>query len=397
MSSSLISMSCGFSRTAAAQATSTRLFLRRAHRGFSSTPAESPVRLAIWGCGGVAEAHLNAAHKFGVDVEVTALVDTNAARIPIMHSLNVASNAIAYDTIDAALAEADVDVVAIFLPHNQHEHAAVKMLRTGKHVFLEKPMAPSVAECERIMAAAAEQDDDQIFMLAENSSFWPEVTRAKELLAEGAIGELITARAHYYEALNAGGASVGNLTEAEWLGWRRLLAVSGGGIVMDGGQHWLRPLREFMGEVEEVMAVTQRPFDVIEGESLCHALLRFESGKIGSYEACVLSGKGRMAHSEEPFFRLTGQEGELIIAGTGLHGEGSLKLFTNEHPEGKEMMDSEQPLGYLDSFGPQIANLVAAVRDGAPLLRDARFAVGDIKLVEAIYRSAESKQWEKTN
>ena len=152
-------MSCGFSwmRTAAAQATSTRLFLRCAHRGFSSTPAESPVRLAIWGCGGVAEAHLNAAHKFGVDVEVTALVDTNAARIPIMHSLNVASNAIAYDTIDAALAEADVDVVAIFLPHNQHEHAAVKMLRTGKHVFLEKPMAPSVAECERIMAAAAEQ------------------------------------------------------------------------------------------------------------------------------------------------------------------------------------------------------------------------------------------------
>ena len=45
-------------------------------------------------------------------------------------------------------------------------------------------------------------------------------------------------------------------------------------------QHWLRPLREFMGEVDEVMAVTQRPFEVIEGESLCHALLRFESGKV---------------------------------------------------------------------------------------------------------------------
>ena len=50
-------------------------------------------------------------------------------------------------------------------------------------------------------------------------------------------------------------------------------------------QHWLRPLREFMGEVDEVMATTSRPFDVIEGESLCHALIRFKSGKIASYQA----------------------------------------------------------------------------------------------------------------
>jgi predicted dehydrogenase len=166
--------------------------------------------------------------------------------------------------------------------------------------------------------------------------------------------------------------------------------------VLDGGQHWLRPLREFMGEVAEVMAVTQRPFKVIEGESLCHALLRFESGKIASFQATVLSKSARMAHTEEPFFRLIGQEGDIVIAGTSLHGEGSVKLFTEEHPDGKEMMDvsSGAPLGYMDSFGPQLENLVAAVRNEAPLHRDASYAVNDIRVAQAIYRSNATGLWE---
>jgi predicted dehydrogenase len=50
---------------------------------------------------------------------------------------------------------------------------------------------------------AAARSHSGVFMLAENSSFWPEVTRAKQLLDAGAIGELVTARSHYYEALNA--------------------------------------------------------------------------------------------------------------------------------------------------------------------------------------------------
>jgi predicted dehydrogenase len=93
------------------------------------------------------------------------------------------------------------------------------------------------------MAAAAAQQEGgsgpQVFMLAENSSFWPEVARAKQLLDEGAIGAPVTARAHYYEALNASPFA----DEAEWLGWRKDLAICGCGIVMDGGQHWLRPMR----------------------------------------------------------------------------------------------------------------------------------------------------------
>eukprot|EP01046_Picozoa_sp_COSAG06_P059265 COSAG06_NODE_12199_length_1410_cov_1.881770_3_plen_228_part_00 len=113
----------------------------------SATAADDlpPVRLALWGCGGVAEAHLNAATKFNLPIEVTALVDTNPARIPIVAAL-ADGPCTPYDTIEDALAQAadEIDVIAIFLPHNIHESSTIQMLRTGKHVFLEKPMAPSV-------------------------------------------------------------------------------------------------------------------------------------------------------------------------------------------------------------------------------------------------------------
>ena len=54
--------------------------------------------------------------------------------------------------------------------YGRHEAAAVRALGTDKHVMLEKPMAPSVAECDRIMQAAAKHNG--VFLLAENSSYW---------------------------------------------------------------------------------------------------------------------------------------------------------------------------------------------------------------------------------
>jgi hypothetical protein len=130
-----VSQHCGrllYSAAAAASAT-------------TATDDLPPVRLALWGCGGVAEAHLNAATKFNLPIEVTALVDTNPARIPIVAAL-ADGPCTPYDTIEDALAQAadEIDVIAIFLPHNIHESSTIQMLQTGKHVFLEKPMAPSV-------------------------------------------------------------------------------------------------------------------------------------------------------------------------------------------------------------------------------------------------------------
>ena len=67
--------------------------------------------------------------------------------------------------------------------------------------------------------------------------------------------------------------------------WRYDLAVAGGGIVIDGGAHWLRPMRMFMGEIQSVVGTTARLLDDMQGESLAQALLRFHSGRVGYFEA----------------------------------------------------------------------------------------------------------------
>ena len=65
------------------------------------------------------------------------------------------------------------------------------------------------------------------------------------------------------------------------MGWRSSLARCGGGIVIDGGLHWLRPARILGGEIDSVIMTSSKPFTVdspaMEGESLARALLRFKA------------------------------------------------------------------------------------------------------------------------
>ena len=93
----------------------------------------------------------------------------------------------------------------IMVPHDLHEPLAIEALRAGKHVLLEKPMAPTLEACDRIMAVAAEVDT--VFMVAENAQYWPEVLLAQEILDSGEIGEITTARAAFVAQVDSSGTA----------------------------------------------------------------------------------------------------------------------------------------------------------------------------------------------
>eukprot|EP00729_Bicosta_minor_P020755 gene20755-32326_t len=296
--------------------------------------------------------------------------------------------------------------------------AAEKVLAAGKHLFLEKPVARDAHECQHVFDAAsvAFKASGARFFAAENSSFWPEVYRAKQLVREGAIGEVITARSHYYESLddtpmNPGGGGGGEAVETSpaaegsetteanasyeradtgWLGWRSSLERSGGGVVLDGGQHWIRPLREFFGEeVKSVVAVTGRPLQVLEGESMSHAILEFHSGKHASFQATVL-GAGSAMTTREPCFRVLGSAGEIVIVGGFGAGGYILKSGGEEEP----LLSAEAPGGFLSSFGPQMTDFAQSILQDKPFHRAPEYAMGDLLVAKAIYKSASSRAWE---
>src|SRR5262249_56843851 len=98
-----------------------------------------------------------------------------------------------YPSLAAALADRDFDAALIAVPHHLHENVAIEALGAGLHVLLEKPLASTPDACDRILAAA--DASGTVFMVAENAQYWPEVLTVRDLVADGAIGEGVTARA----------------------------------------------------------------------------------------------------------------------------------------------------------------------------------------------------------
>jgi len=333
---------------------------------------EDRLTMAFVGCGGIARAHWRGIRYHARRIDVTAVVDTDPESVALMAER---TGAPAFASLTEALAQGDFDAVDIMLPHDLHEQAAVESFAAGKHVCLEKPIAHNLASCERILAAA--EQAGTVFMIAEQAQYWTDVQKARELIDAGAIGEVITARACFYDPLNVPPGVIP---------WRYELARAGGGISIDGGAHWIRPMRMMLGEIDEVVAATARHVEDMEGESSAHAIFRFESGVVGTFDA--LQSTGAVAPVED--FRITGTDGELVLE---RGRDGRLMLYNGEHPGGLAVMSAFE--GKAASYGVELHDFSCAVLDGKELDASPAFSLGELRTALAMYRSVESGRWEK--
>jgi predicted dehydrogenase len=328
------------------------------------------LRLALVGCGAISRVHLPAIREGAPRIAITAAIDADRARAEAMAQ---ETGARAFTSLDDGIAAGCFDAVDLMLPHHLHEEVAVRAFAAGKHVLLEKPLATTPAACERILAAWRRAGT--VFMVAENTQYWPEVLTAKRLLDDGAVGAVVTARASFAIppiAAYYGGANA----------WRLDNAVAGGGIALDAGSHWIRPLRMWLGEVDAVVGAVGRPFAAMEGESLVRALLRFRSGVVAALDGIMKEPP----FVPEPMFRITGERGEITV-----ERPGRVVLWTAEHPDGRQIGEIG---GYMRSYPGEFADFAAAVLDGTPLAAGPETAVGELRVALALYRSAETRQWE---
>jgi len=327
--------------------------------------------LALVGCGAISEWHRMAIRAVP-ELEITAAVDVDRGRAA---AAAAESGAQVFTSLDEALAHGGFDAVDLMLPHDLHEAAAVQCFAAGKHVLLEKPMATAVDACDRILAAARRAST--VFMLAENAQYWPEILLAREQIAAGAIGEIVTAQVHlFFPPLEAfyGGERA----------WRMNRQQTGGGICIDTGSHYIRPLRLWLGEIDEVVAAMEQPYETMEGESLARALFRFRSGRVASFNLLITGAPT----ARQDVFRITGTKGEIVI------GLVDVTLYNAEHFQGVRV-GADVPQGYFLSYEGQFRDFAAAVLRGAPLAAPAEYAVGELRTALAMERSARTKRWEK--
>lgn len=335
--------------------------------------ADAKLNLAMVGCGGIARAHWYGIQHFAPRIEVTAVVDVDedAAK-----SFAERVGAKAFKSLERCVREADVDAVDLMLPHHLHEWGAMACYAARKHVVLEKPIAMDVETAERILAGA--KDAGIKLMVAEQAQYWMDVVRARELIDAGEIGDVVTAKACFYDPLKP--------FDKDNLPWRFELSQSGGGISIDGGAHWIRPMRMMFGEIDEVVAATARYIPEMEGESIAQAILRFDSGVIGTFQA--VQSTGALAPIED--FRVTGSKGELVIE---RGREGRLMLYNDQHPDGNNVMSAFE--SKAASYGVELADFADHVLDDKPLAAPPEYALGELRTALAMYRSVRTGRWEK--
>ncbi|MBV8814362.1 MAG: Gfo/Idh/MocA family oxidoreductase [Verrucomicrobia bacterium] len=145
--------------------------------------ASKPISLGLIGTGIVAAGPYRKALERSTAVKAGGLFDPDAAKAS---ALAEALEVRAYPDLDALLSDASIDAVAVLSPNHLHVDIALRSLRAGKHVLVEKPVAETVEEIEQLEAAA--QRAGKVCMPAHNYIYNPSLIRAKRLIGEGRLG-----------------------------------------------------------------------------------------------------------------------------------------------------------------------------------------------------------------
>jgi UDP-2-acetamido-3-amino-2,3-dideoxy-glucuronate N-acetyltransferase len=180
-----------------------------------------------------------------------------------------------FKTVADSLADPAIDAVAIALPNDLHAETAVEALQRGKHVFIEKPIALTTADAERIERTASERG--RVAMVDHIQRFYEPLVKLEQLVRSGALGRVQAASVSRRDFLHR---------EKSWLQQRRRV----GGMLYQSACHEYDFLCWICGPVVDVRCL--RSPDVIASGTLDYAdmivtQLRFESGAIGQVWNCM--------------------------------------------------------------------------------------------------------------
>ena len=202
-------------------------------------------------------------------VEGARVVAACAEELSLAEAFTAEHGGRAYGDWRAMLDDKSVDAVAITAPHHLHGQLAIAALQAGKHVLLEKPMALSVAECSRIIAAA--QASRTKLMVGQIMHFvWPHLV-AREILDSSDLGKPITGSSRLLKTW----------MESNRRGWHLDFATDGG-MLMTAGIHALDQLVWLMGgRVRSVSAAVSTSFHDQKADDNAMMLLRFADGRYG--------------------------------------------------------------------------------------------------------------------
>jgi len=296
---------------------------------------------------------------------VSAIADIDAERAQRLSER--AGNAQVFRDYRDMIASPLVDAVDICLPHHLHRDAIVAAAAAGKHILCEKPLCLTVEEADAVTRAVSAAG--VTLMCAHNQLFLPPVATARQMIREGKLGKVFTARttdSFFAPAIDASA-----------LGWRSRRATSGGGELIDTGYHPTYLLLHLVdSEPIRVAAMLSRHrLEFMEAEDSAQVLVEFADGTVGNI---ATSWAYEPAGSTEKFS---------VVGETGSLWSDKRSLFYK--PRGGERIVIQQAEAEPDTFALEIADFIACLREGRRPLNNEVDGVNVLKMILAAYASAE--------
>ena len=303
------------------------------------------------------------------------------------------------------VARKDIDIVDVSTPGDSHMEIAIAAARAGKAVLCEKPLANTVRDAERMLAAV--EKAGVVHMICHNYRRAPAVMLARQLIAEGQLGDIRHYRGTYLQDW---------ITDPNFpLVWRLDKKKAGSGALGDIAAHSIDLARFLVGEISEVAAdlatfVKMRPLPdnpkkrgrvTVDDASV--SLVRFANGAIGTIEATRMA-PGRKNYNR---FEINGSRGslafdlermnelELYLEADQPRVRGFRRILVTEstHPYVKAWWPPGHIIGYEHTFTHTVYDLLEAMaRDKVP---QPNFVDGvrNQRVLGAIEKAAATRRW----
>lgn len=329
------------------------------------------IKFGVVGCGHIGQRHI-AVIEAEQQTEIVAICDVNQ---DILKKLSEKYPQVStYTDYERMLSDASIDIVCICTPHGLHAIMSIQAAYAKKHILVEKPMALSCLESER-MIQAAEENNVSLYVVKQNRYNAP-ILLTKKTLDDGRLGRIFMVQCNvmwnrqdaYY-------------AQSPWRGKKHLE----GGALQTQVSHFLDLLVWWFGSIQEAKTIIDTLNHKIEIEDCGVSALRFKNGVIGSllWTTCVYNV------NYEGSITIIGEKGTIKIGGKYLNKIEFWDVMSYPMPEELEFDDAPNQYGsyqgsssnhdkLINSLVEQIINSRKGVVEGSEGLKT-------IQAIETIY------------
>lgn len=238
------------------------------------------IRAAIVGTGNIAHFHAESLLTFPKLCQIVALVDIYPDKAERFLEEFDLKDAKVYESCERMLASGqEIDLVHICTPPSSHAELAIQCMRAKKNVLVEKPMAPSIQECEEMLRT--EKEYHVTMGCVAQNRFRNSIYKLKKVLDSGLAGTL---RVAHVNSLWWRGHSYYDL----W--WRGTWEREGGGPTLNHAVHHIDMINWIHGELptEVISLLANVMHDNSEVEDISFAALKYEDGSVGEVTSSVV-------------------------------------------------------------------------------------------------------------